>query len=387
MILFFKKGIAGTVNPIAVVDYTRSDDQYSNTQILRKALTVGSEVTRSFVNGAALQVFSLSYLIQYRHSGVALGDSLKTACEISIENAPGELASLINLQNVTGQESVLSLQNATTKVLDAEVEFPYAAIILKSGPGLLDTDIVRSFIIYGVNYNYDTRRVNNLLALKGAGYDSMVIRLRLAVDLKKSLPLIAQLNTAFASSGYKVTGDPTILLSTPVVDRYYPPATIDNILNAVCKDNGVYYDLDDNNKTITIKSLAKSDVPRDFFNTKFCFRGAYPGANIISSFNVKDYATVVFEAEIADVDLFDTVTVYDDSGTDGLFDNFRKNVAFFLSGTKVIWSYDFYILQYEYMDNRNKTSVRITATNNWLVSNFKLDNFFEASVYSKGLSL
>jgi len=387
MILFFKKGITGTVNPIAVVDYTRSDDQYSFQQILRKALTVGSEVTRSFVNGAALQVFSLSYQIHFRHSGVSLGDALKTACEISIDNASSELASLINLQAVTGQESVLSLENATAKILDPEIEFPYCAIILKSGPGVLDTDIVRSFIIYSSNFNADSRRINNTLSLRGGGYDSMVMRLRLAVDLKKTLPLITQLTAVFASSGYKVTADLAILSDVPVVERYYPPATMDNILSAICKDNGLFFDLDYTNKKIYIKNLAKSDAPDNFFPSKFCFRGGRPGANIISSFNVKDYATVVFEAEIEDVDLFDTVTVYDDSGTKNLFDNFRKSGVPFFKGTKPFWPYDFYILQYEYMDSRIKTSIRITATNNWLLSNFKLDNFFESAVYSKGLGL
>jgi len=385
MILFFKQGVIGTVNPIAIVDSTRSDDQYSQAKILKKAITIGSEVTRSFVNGANLKIFSLNYLIHYRHFGVSLGDSLKTSCEISIDNAPGELASLINLQAITGQESVLSLQSATNKVLDPEIEFPYVAIVLKTGTTLLYSDIMRSFIAYGISYNYDNRRVNNRLTIKGAGYDSMVMRLQLAVDLKKELPLVTQLNTVLAASGFKVISDPSIVLNTPVVARYYPPATLENILTAICKDNGLYFDLDSQNKKINLKALAKSDAPDNFFISKFCFRGVRPGAKIISNFSVKDYATVVFEAEIEDIDLFDTVTIYDDSGTDGLFDNFRKSGIPFLKGLKPYWPYDFYVLGYEYMDNRNKTSVRITATNNWLVSNFKLDNFFETAVYSKGL--
>lgn len=387
MILFFKKGRLGSVNPIAVVDYTRSDDQYSRPQILRKALSIGTDITKSVVNGAALQVFSLSYQIHYRHSGVQLGASLKTSCEMNIDNAPAELTSLINLQAVTGQESVLSLQNAVKKVLDPEVEFPYCAVVFKTAPSLIDTDIVRSFIVYSMSYNYDSKRVNNTLALKGGNFDSMVMRLNLAVQLKTTLPLVTQLQTSLASTGYRITSDPSIAALPPVIERYYPPAALNTILSEVCKDNGLFYDLNTDEKKISLKSLSKIDAPIGVFNSKFCFRGQVSRANIISNFSIKDFATVVFEAEIEDVNLFDVITIYDDSGTDGtLFDSFRKSaLPPRFKGTTPIYAYDFSILQYEYMDSRTKTTVRITATNNWLVSNFRLETFLENAVYTRGV--
>ncbi len=367
--------------PVVVLDYTRSDDQWTEKEIRQKVGQAGL-ITGLAVDDTALSSYSLTYAVRYRHSGVALADALKTSVSIEIRNAPPSLSSLLNVRQIVGQESALSLGEATKRVIDAQNQFPLAVWFFKvEGPGGIQTTISKKFMIYKTGFNFDQKRVNSTLVMQGASFEDMVMRVRLNLSLNKESFLVDQLQAAFASTGYQITpSDTGIAHQTPVLERFYPPAPLNKILAAVCLDNGLWFDLDETNKKIKIQSLDSANPPKTALPKIFCFRGTPPGQYIVSGFSVQDYATAQVTTELTAVELFDTLRILDDSGGAGLFDNFRSEPG--VVGLKRLLLYSFYVLSYEYSISSTESVLRLGLTNNWLLSNFKLDTLFENAVYS-----
>lgn len=383
MIIFFKRNAEnGFSMPVALLDYTRSDDQYTEAEVLKFTREAAKTVfdTDAGVNYSALSIFSLSYKVVYRHSGINLQDALKTKVEVSIANAPPELSSLINVKQIVGQESALSLESATKLVIDAQNQFPYGVLFFDvpaAGGGFVT--ISKKFIVYGTVFNFDPKRINSTLEVKGAAFDSMVMRLQLAVNLNQKSFLIDQLRKALASTGYQITpSDTGVATATPVVERYYPPAPLNRILAAVCQDNGLFFDTDEKNKTIRIQGLDSKTPPKEFLPKRFCFRATPPGEYLISTFSVQDYACAQLRAELTGMELFSSIEIYNDSGADGLFDNFREKPG----SVGSLKAYPFYVLQYAYILSSYESVLELYVANNWLLSNFKLSTLFENAVYA-----
>lgn len=378
MILFFKRPDPNNTevwDTTVILDYTRSDDQYSMSDIAQWTIGTGGE----------LSIFSLNYSVHYSHAANtdSLDKALKTSVEISISNAPAELSALLNLQQLVGQESVLSILSATKRVIDAEVQFPRGVFVF---PGPDGSDIYRNFVVYSTNYNFDSKRVNSTFIIRGASFDSMVMRLNFAANLDRSLPLISQVTTLAENAGYKVAADASLLdeeggstVLKPIVSRYYPPAPLTTILGEICRDNGLFFDLDEGDKLIVLKLLDPDKPPLGAPVQYFSFRGTGPG-NLISTFSIQDYATMTLKSDVVDLKLFDKVAVYDDSSSDGLFGNMRSDPLLLLP-TSLTLGYPFYVLGYDFRFDAQESTITIRATNNWVLSNFRLDTLFENAVY------
>lgn len=84
MLIFYKPINELTYQPIVVIDYTRSDETYTQKEIITK---VNSNVPdKKFASIVTMEIFSLNYRVNYSHSGINLASSLKTVCTIEIDN-------------------------------------------------------------------------------------------------------------------------------------------------------------------------------------------------------------------------------------------------------------------------------------------------------------
>ena len=380
MIVFFKRNTeTGYATPVVLLDYTRSDDQYTEKEIYRAVDRAGLEILSIGFNSAALSVYSLNYAVAFKHSAINLADALKTSITVTVSNAPPELITLINVQQIVGQESALSLENATEMVVDAQNVFPYGVLFFDVyGPGGVTTTIARKFIVFGTSFNFDDRRVNSKMTIRGASFDSMVMRAKFNLDIDRKSFLVDQLRAKLTPAGFQVKpSDTGIATKTPLIARYYPPAPVNKILAMVCRDNGVLFDLDETKKIIKIQSLDSANPPDQPNPRKYCFRGTPPGEYLISTFAIQDYAGAVFKTEQSACELFDSVELYDDSRNAGLFATFRAEPAPVLG----LQAYQFYVLEYTYLISSWESSLEIKATNNWMISNFRLDTLFENAVY------
>jgi len=100
---------------------------------------------------------------------------------------------------------------------------------------------------------------------------------------------------------------------------------------------------------------------------------------------VENYGNVKYKSNIFDPQLFGKLTLYNDIGSDffrGLTQKPGINVS--KSSTPVL-AYDMFIIQYSIVWNRDEALCNVTATNNWLLSEFRIDGLMEASIYSAQL--
>lgn len=406
MIIFFRQyGPPGSVSsPVALVDYTRSDDQWKFEDIQKSVIQAAQSLdVASYIPITKSTVYSLSYSVKFKHSAVNLADSLKTSIEINIKNAPTALSSLLNVKQLVGQQSVLSLTNATAKIVDPKNSLPQGMFFFKTLPlaGLgQQTILSRSFVVYGTSFNFDAKRTTSQLVLRGGSFDSMVMRLNLAFNITLKTPLLSQIQTAVAGAQYTVSayGDDGSFLSgkLPTVEKYYAPKPLNRILWDVCNDNGITFDINEEKKQIVLKLLASNSPPPKLpFQNKYSFRGFAPGPGsyIIAEFNILDYATALFRTEAALMSLFDSFLIFDDSvvgsallkasGETNLFQNMAlADPPTFPTRGGPISIYQFYVLEYEYDFDDSVSAMTIRGTNNWLISNFKLDHYMENAIYA-----
>ena len=370
------------MDPIAVLDYTRSDDQYSIAQINQYVRSVGIEAAKGkTINLANLRTYSLDYSMSFTHSGINYGDSLKSKFSATIYNAPMELIGLLNIKQYVSSENINALSTATKSIIDPQVSFPTGGFVIRRNSNVTDI-ITRTFMIYSTPFNFDSRRLNSTLNLNGSQFDSMVIRLQFAVNLNKNSSLVSQIKTILSGQGFTVNSDDSLSDIPPVIERYYPPAPINSVLSEVCRDNDIAFDINSDKKEITLKSLSPDDAPQESQNDKILtFNNYIPGSYILASLSLQNYASCMFEAEAFDVQLFESISIYDDSFSEGLFANLRQIPGTIPAGSAILKGYRFYVLEYTYTDSVEKTTVSVRGTNNWLINNFKLDTFLENKIY------
>jgi len=380
MIIIYKKSaFYNMVDPIVILDYTRSDDSWSESQIQLytqrlSTLVEGKQISRN------MKIYSLDYSFTFAHNGNGYGNALKTFFQAEIINAPIELIDALNIKQFVSQENLAALSSANNYVIDPQSFLPVGGFVMRLNSNTNET-VIRPFMLYGTPFNFDSRRINSHLTLKGASFDSKVIRLKFAFNIDKTFPLVSQLSTILAKEGFALNADASLSADMPVVSRYYPPAPLASMLDDICTDNNLFFDIKEESKTIILKSLKPVDkpFPSGYF---LSFNNYVPGSKLISTFSLQDYASCEFECEAFDVDLFKSVTIYDDSFSPGLFENLRRSIKVFSTARKLLQGYDFYIMAYELHSSKYKTSAVIRGSNNWLISNYKLDNFLENKIYA-----
>lgn len=376
MIVLFKSVSPTITQPIVIIDYTRSDEQYSDIEI-----GVWVNVFAPLDAATILKpvVYSLDYTATFTHSGMNYGNSLKQTFEASIINAPVELVKLLNIEQYASQQNISALSNALNNVIDPQVIFPTGGILFK---GLDGSKIYRKFMVYSTPYDFDSRRINSTLKIKGSHFDSMVMRLQFAINIKKSIPLLGQIEGVISKAGLSINGQSYVTLASfmPVVDKYYSPMPLNASLDEICRDNNLAYD--NNNGVLSFVSLSPNSPPSQVVKNKFSFLNSVPNTKMISSFSLNNYVSCEMESDIYDPELFSSITVFDDSRTDGkLFSNMVKSPDI-LSGFQ---GYRFYVQEYSLHDSRDKTSAITKGTNNWLLNNFKLDHLLENKIYQGAL--
>jgi hypothetical protein len=365
-------------SPIIICDFTRSDEQYSLATMKQYAQYFASDlITNGVIAGLSGPIiYSLDYTMTYSHDGISYGNSLKTRFNATISNPPMDLVTLLRIQQYTSQQNLNLLETAISSIVDSQVAFPTGGFVIKDLKGNL---ISRNFTLYSTPYNPDSRRVNSSIGLIGADYDDIVMRLNFSVNLNTTETLKAQMDRTL--TGYNVAFDFASAELKPVVAKYYSPAPINSILAEICLDNNLMFDA----KGINIdffKPDPKSPPPPQI-TQYFSFDNSVPNTKLIGNFNLTNYATAEFESELFSPTLFTSISIYDDSDSIGLFANLSRIQNSTYNG---IIPYRFYLLSYVITDSREKTSVMITATNNWIISISKLDTIFESKVYQNALN-
>ena len=113
-----------------------------------------------------------------------------------------------------------------------------------------------------------------------------------------------------------------------------------------------------------------------FYKNTFSFLG-YKGA-LIWGVGVENYANVKFKTPIFDAVLFDKITIFNDSQS-ALFQGFKKATE--KIGKFIPESYDAYILRYTIDRNDTEICCEVTATNNWLLAQIRIEGILESKIF------
>lgn len=397
MVIFFVPSTTGAVTTrqaIVLLDDTRSDDSFSRGTIDSLAQQAAGKA-KVVLQGRPL-VFSLNYSVLFKQSAIKLEDSIKPFSQITVSNAPPALSNLIKVSQLAAQQTVMSLQNATEMVVEAQKVFPWAMLIFPPAnmsifPGSsasLSNYITKLLVVYETDYNFDNNRLGSTLRIKMGAFDSLVMRLNFEFMIEKTLPLASQISAKVASQGYTVEADAAIAALPPVIEKLYTPATLNSIMWQIGKDNGVFIGVNVTDKKIVIKSAASNNPPEaSILNVpKFCFRGKKNGAYLIGGFGIQDYVTARVESELVPVEIFDTVQLFNDTGDEQLFQNFSASIVPVMRSDALAagaqMACNFYILELAIMQDRSKTTLEFIGTSNWILSNFRLGYFFENAIYT-----
>ena len=380
MMIFYPPPIAGTCTPVIVADMTDSSDQWSMAE-LTLATYRNMPTSTPYFFLFPPSVYSCKYNYEVQHNGSPLGQALKMTLNASIKTPPADLIAQVSVKYA---ESLLDAISPTgNPIANPQLDVMYAVVVERAG---FISNVSRSFVAYSSQLQPDSFGTSATLFIRGAHFNDAMIQVVAGIGLQLNtiLPLGAQLQAIVTPTGYILDSSAVadIAARPPVSGILMQPATFHQFLDKVCLQNKMLYAID--GQIIRLFSQTTKIPGADIFlKTEFSFLGSF-GA-VMWAVGVENYANVKFKTAIFNASLFTTITIYDDN-TAGLFSELKSTAGLF-SGLKRNpfpprpASYDMIVLRYAIIRNDSELCCEVTATNNWLFSQCRVEGIFELKIY------
>jgi len=267
------------------------------------------------------------------------------------------------------------MSDALAKFANPQFKIMTAVIVERAS---VTTEISRSFVAYSVILQPDAYGTNATLFIKGASFSDALIRAELGFQLTTTESLSTQLTTLCAGLDYTCVFDSGVAASVPVSGRLFQPTTFSKILDEICLQNKIIPEINEPLKTIKFhaQNAEPATAAAPALHT-FSFLG-YGKSALMWGVGVENYANVKFKTPVYDAALFEKITLYNDSQS-ALFEGFTK--ASPKIGALIPASYNAYVLRYEISRNDSELCCEVTATNNWLLAQIRIDGILEAKIF------
>jgi hypothetical protein len=370
MLIFYVKqellGVSFTT-PIVIIDAQSSDDRFTDIEI-KKIVNVNSPDKIKL--STFPKVYSCEYSMQFDHVGIPVGQALKVRFTASLKSPPAALVTAFSPTFLTSSRSMEEMSNRLGTIANPQTRVTYAAFAIKGQSG--KEIISRQFIVYAAPLYPDAFGTNTTMVLAGSAIDDILIKSDVACQITKKLPLSVQVDKILAAMNPPKVGiyinAPEMLLP-PVSEILLPPMSLNNFLAEICMQNKLI-PVNDGGKVIfytaTKQGVNIGLVPR------FSFLGS--AGFLAWGLGVENYANVKFKSAVFDCKLFGKIIMFNDIKS-AFFSGLVKNSLFKMD------AYDFWIIRYSIKWNREETISEVTATNNWLMSQFRVDGLLESAVY------
>ncbi len=373
MILFYPT--SGVCTPIIIADMLDSSDRWSTVNAYALALQNKPDDVTAVL---APKIYSCKYNYSVQHNGVPLGAALKMSLHAAIFSPPSELIARVSVNYVSSAESINQMSDALAKFANPQFKIMTAVIVERAS---VTTEISRSFVAYSVILQPDAYGTNATLFIKGASYNDALIRAECGFQLTTTEPLNTQLTTLCAGLDYTCNFDSGVASAVPVSGRLFQPTTFFKILDEICLQNKIIPEINESTKTITFHAQNAEPATAVLAKHTFSFLG-YGKSALMWGVGVENYANVKFKTPIFDATLFEKITLYNDSQS-ALFEGFNK--ASPKIGAAVPASYNAYVLRYEINRNDSELCCEVTATNNWLLAQIRIDGILETKIFQGSL--
>jgi hypothetical protein len=373
MMIFYPA--ASVCVPIIIADMLDSSDVWSAARAFALALAnKPSNVTTI----TTPKIYSCKYSYSAQHSGIPLGAALKMTLSATVLSPPSELIARVTVDYVSSAESVDQMSDALAKFVNPQLKIMTVVIVERVSTV---SEMTRSFVAYSAVLQPDAYGTNATLFIRGASFNDALIKSELGFQLDISKPLNAQLTTLCAELNYTCAFDAGVASSVPVSGRLFQPTTLSKILDEICLQNKIIPDIDDKNKMIRFHAQNKAPDSASVAMNSFSFLG-YGKSSLLWAVGVENYANVKFKTTIFDARLFDKITIYNDSQS-ALFVGFKKSTP--QIGPLIPAAYDAYVLRYAIDRNDAELCCEVTATNNWLLAQIRIDGILESTIFGGAL--
>ena len=374
MIIFYPP--SGVCTPIVIADMLDSSDQWSTTRIFAVALANKPDNVTAIVKP---KIYSCKYSYSAQHNGVPLGAALKMTLNAVISSPPSELIAQVTVDYVSSADSINQMSDALAKYANPQLKVMTVVIVERVSSS---SEMSRSFVAYSVVLQPDAYGTNATLFVRAASFNDTLIKSEFGYQFDITTPLNTQLTELCAKLGYAVSFDAGVASSVPVSGRLFQPASLSKILDEICLQNKIIPEIDDKMKIVRFHAQNKApDSTNAPAINSFSFLG-FGGSALMWGVGVENYANVKFKTAIFDARLFDKITLYNDSQS-ALFTGFKK--ASPKIGPLVPASYDAYMLRYAIDRNDAELCCEVTATNNWLLAQMRIDSILESKIFDGAL--
>ena len=373
MIIFYPP--QSICSPVVIADMTDSSDRWSVAEIQAQALLYKPDSVATLLTAS---IYSCKYHYSVQHNGIPLGVALKMAMTAAIFSPPAGLIKQVSIDYVSTKDSVDQMADALAVFANPQFKIMTAVIVERTASNKMG----RSFIAYSVVLQPDTLGTNTTLFIQAASYNDSLIPADVVFQLNTTQPLKTQLSEFAAKHGFTCNFSVGIGDNIPVSGRLFQPTTLPKIIDEVCLQNKIIPDIKPDLKLIAFypQNSAPTFIVAKKATNVFSFLGF--AGNLIWGVGVENYANVKFKTPIFDAQLFDKVTIFNDSKS-ALFQGFKK--ASDRVGATIPDSYDAYIIRYTIERNDTELCCEVTATNNWLLAQMRIDSIFESKIFGASL--
>lgn len=373
MIIFYPSLSACT--PIIIADMLDSSDRWSKARMISLALANKPDSVSSVV---APKIYSCKYNYSIQHNGIPLGAALKMTLEASIFSPPSELIARVSVDYVSSADSIDQMSDALAAFVNPQLKIMAAVIVERVST---TKEISRAFVAYSIILQPDAFGTNATLFIRAASYNDALIRSELGYQFDITQPLNTQLTELCSKLDYSTAFDSGVATSVPVSGRLFQPTTLPKILDEICLQNKIIPEIDEKKKVVRFHAQNKEPSSSNVAMNSFSFLG-YGKSALLWAVGVENYANVKFKTAIFDATLFDKITIYNDSQS-ALFEGFKKSSP--KVGPLIPAAYDAYILRYVIARNDSEFCCEVTATNNWLLAQMRIDGILESKIFGGAL--
>jgi hypothetical protein len=374
MMIFYPT--SGACVPIIIADMMDSSDAWSTTRALALALANKPDNVTAV---ASPKIYSCKYNYSAQHNGIPLGAALKMTLHAAISSPPSELIARVTVDYVSSADSINQMSDALAKYINPQLKVMTVVIVERAAAF---SEVSRSFVAYSAVLQPDAYGTNATLIIRAASFNDTLIKSEFGYQFDITKPLNTQLTELCAKLKYSASFDAGVASGMPVSGRLFQPMTLSKILDEICLQNKIIPDIDDKNKMVRFHAQNKApDSTNAPAQNSFSFFG-YGKSSLMWGVGVENYANVKFKTAIFDARLFDKITLYNDSQS-ALFTGFKK--ASPQIGPLIPASYDAYVLRYAIDRNDSELCCEVTATNNWLLAQMRIDSILESKIYGGAL--
>ena len=373
MLIFYVKTKTDIV-PVVIIDAMSSDDRFSKKDIL---IAVNANAPDKQILKSP-QVYSCEYTAQFEHIGIPIG--IKTRFSGILKSPPALLVESFSPTFLTSTESVQQLADALSTIPNGQSNITYAAMVILTAS---TEPASRKFILYSAPMFPDPYGTTTTMALSGALIDDVMIKTASFLQLDKKTSLRMQLDKFLASQNPPLIGNYDNAPQAndfPATEKLLPVMKLRDLIGEVCLQNKMIYNMDDSKNTVTFYGQGQSSAPTLLLGDKpqeFSFLG-YAGV-MAWGLGLENYTNIKFNSAIFDCKLLRKITIYNDINS-AFFGGLSKSP--FMNPASKIDSYDAWVIRYMMKWSRSESICEVTASNNWLMAQFRVDGLLESAIYS-----